>query len=90
MFVLTFGGLASGLVRQRSQLTSINSALTSIRSLSSKLGTPQSAAQALSISLGFSSFKTTSSAPSSAAVAPVQGAAAAASMDLTSPASEKA
>ena len=78
MSVLTFGGLAS------------NSALTTIESISSTLDLLKSAAWSLSTSLGFSSFKMTSSAPSSAAVAPVQGAAAAASMDLTSPASEKA
>ncbi len=77
MSVLTFGRLA------------INSALTTIESISSTLDMLKSAAQALSTSLGFSSFKT-SSAPSSAAVAPVQGAAAAASMDLTAPAPKEA
>lgn len=69
------------ITRAKNQQTSLNSALTTINGISSKLGTLKSAAQALSTSLGFSSFKATSS--DSAVVTSVGGVASPGSFELT-------
>jgi flagellar hook-associated protein 2 len=65
----------------RNRQTSINSALTTVNNVSSKLSNLKSAAQALSTALGFSSYKSTSS--DAAVVATVSGVASPGTFDLT-------
>jgi flagellar hook-associated protein 2 len=65
----------------KNRQTTINSALTTVNNVSSKLSSLKSAAQALSTSLGFSSYKSTSSDP--AVVATVSGVASPGTFDLT-------
>jgi flagellar hook-associated protein 2 len=65
----------------KNRQTSINSALTTVNNVSSKLSNLKNAAQALSTSLGFSSYKSSSS--DSAVVATVSGVASPGTFELT-------
>jgi flagellar hook-associated protein 2 len=65
----------------KNRQTSINSALTTVNNVSSKLSNLKGAAQALSTALGFSSYKSTSS--DAAVVASVSGVASPGTFDLT-------
>lgn len=69
------------ITQAKQRQTSINSALTTINAVSTKLGALKNAAQALSTSLGFSSYKSTSS--DAAVVSTVSGVASPGSFDLT-------